>query len=62
MDYKVHLKSPASDEALKELVDVVERQCPLLDTITREVKVTGQVRINDNLDYVGAGSYLAQQG
>ena len=61
MDYHVHLKSPASDEQLKELIDIVERQCPLLDTLTREVKVTGKVNINDRLEYVGAGSYLAQQ-
>jgi uncharacterized OsmC-like protein len=61
MDYQVHLKSPASDEQLKELVDIVERQCPLLDTLTREVKVTGKVKINEHLEYVGAGSYLEQR-
>jgi uncharacterized OsmC-like protein len=62
MDYHVHLKSPASDEALKELIDIVERQCPLLDTLTRGVKVTGKVNINDRVEYIGAGSYLAQRG
>ena len=62
MDYQVHMKSPASAEKLKELVDVVERQCPLLDTITRGFKVTGKVNINDQLEYTGAGSYLAQRG
>jgi len=62
MDYHVHLKSPASDEELKHLIDVVERQCPLLDTLTRDVKVTGKVNINDRMEYVGAGSYLAQRG
>jgi uncharacterized OsmC-like protein len=61
MEYHVHLKSPASDEALKELIDVVERQCPLLDTLTRGVKVTGKVNINDRVEYVGAGSYLDQR-
>jgi len=61
MDYHVHLKSPASDEELKNLIDVVERQCPLLDTLTRDVKVTGKVNINDRVEYVGAGSYLAQR-
>ena len=62
MEYHVHLKSPATDEQLKELIDVVERQCPLLDTLTREITVTGKVNINDRIEYVGAGSYLAQQG
>jgi len=62
VDYHVHLKSPASDEELKGLIDVVERQCPLLDTLTREIKVTGKVNINDRVEYVGTGSYLTQQG
>ncbi len=62
MDYYVHLKSPASDEEIKNLVDVVERQCPLLDTLTRGIKVNGKVNINDQLEYVGAGSYLDQRG
>jgi putative redox protein len=62
MDYHVHLKSPASDEALKNLIDVVERQCPLLDILTRGIKVSGKVNINDRVEYVGAGSYLAQRG
>lgn len=61
MDYHVHLKSPASDEELKQLIDVVERQCPLLDTLTRDIKVSGKVNINDRVEYVGAGSYLAQR-
>lgn len=58
----MYLQSSTSDEALKELIDVVERQCPLLDTLTRGVKVTGKVNINDRAEYVGAGSYLAQHG
>ena len=62
LDYHVHLKSPASDEQLKELIDIVERQCPLLDTLTRNVQVTGKVNINDRIEYVGAGSYLEQRG
>ena len=62
MDYHVQLKSPASDEELKKLVDMVERQCPLLDTLTRSIEVTGKVNINNRVEYVGAGSYLDQRG
>jgi putative redox protein len=62
MDYHVQLKSPASDEELKKLVDMVERQCPLLDTLTRGIEVTGKVNINNRVEYVGAGSYLDQRG
>ena len=38
----------------------VEYQCPLLKTLTRSVKVTGKVKFNDAVDYVGAGSYVDQ--
>ena len=55
-------KSPASDEELKNVVDVVERQCPLLDTLTRGIEVKGKININDRVEYVGAGSYLDQRG
>ena len=60
MSYDVHIKSPAPVEDLKRLVDAVEYQCPLLDTLTRSVKVTGKVKFNDAVDYVGAGSYVDQ--
>ena len=60
MSYDVHIKSPAPVEDLKRLVDTVEYQCPLLDTLTRRVEVTGKVKFNDAVDYVGAGSYVDQ--
>jgi len=58
----VHLISPESAVQLRELVDGVERQCPSLDTITRGVTITGTVEINDPLECIGVGSYLAQCG
>ena len=61
MSYDVHIKSPAPVQDLKRLVDTVEYQCPLLDTLTRSVKVTGKVKFNDSVDYVGAGSYVDQR-
>jgi uncharacterized OsmC-like protein len=61
MRYDVRIKSPAPVADLKRLVDMVENQCPLLDTLTRSVKVTGRVKFNDTVDYVGAGSYLDQK-
>ena len=48
-------------ESPKRLVDTVENQCPLLDTLTRGVKVTGKVKFNDSVEYVGAGSFLDQR-
>ena len=58
MSYDVRIKSSAPVEDLKRLVDTVENQCPLLDTLTRSVEVTGKVNINDAVD---AGSYLHQK-
>ncbi len=61
VSYDVRIKSSAPVEDLKRLVDTVENQCPLLDTLTRGVKTTGKVNFNDNVHYVGAGSYLDQK-
>jgi uncharacterized OsmC-like protein len=61
MSYHVHLKSSAPEADLQRLVDTVEAQCPLLDTLTRPVKVSGKVTMNGGTEYQGAGSYLAQR-
>jgi len=61
MSYQVHIKSSAPQADLRRLVDTVEAQCPLLDTLTRPVKVTGKVTLNGGTDYQGAGSYTAQR-
>ncbi|MGH8670959.1 MAG: OsmC family protein [Burkholderiales bacterium] len=53
ISYHVKIKSPASEEQLKRLVDAVEKQCPILDTLTRAIKVTGKATINGATDYVG---------
>ena len=44
--YETTLKSPASEEALRQLVEAVESHCPVLDTLVRPVEVTGKVTIN----------------
>ncbi len=61
MSYHVHIKSSAPEADLQRLVDTVEAQCPLLDTLTRPVKVTGKVTLNGGTDYRGAGSYMEQR-
>lgn len=44
--YETVLKSPASEEELRKLVEAVESHCPVLDTLVRPVEVTGKVTIN----------------
>ena len=61
MSYHVHIKSSAPEADLQRLVDTVEAQCPLLDTLTRPVKVTGKVTMSGGTEYQGAGSYTKQR-
>lgn len=44
--YETTLKSPASEEELRKLVEAVESHCPVLDTLVRPIEVTGRVTIN----------------
>lgn len=46
IQYKTTIKSPADEATLKNLVATVEGHCPVLDTLTRAVEVTGEVSCN----------------
>ena len=46
--YATTIKSPADDAAIRQLVDTVESHCPVYDTLTRPIEVTGEVTINGN--------------
>lgn len=48
------IESPASDEELKQLVNAVEAQCPILDTLVRPITVTGSATINGKPGYEAA--------
>lgn len=45
--YETVLKSPASEEELRKLVEAVESHCPVLDTLVRPIEVTGKVTLNN---------------
>jgi putative redox protein len=47
IDYVTKLKSKASPEQLEALIATVGKQCPVLDMLTRQVKVTGSTIINN---------------
>ncbi len=40
--FETNIKSPASPEQIRKLVETVESHCPVLDTITRSVEVSGE--------------------
>ncbi len=44
--YETTIESPADTETLNKLVAMVESHCPVYDTLTRAVEVTGMVSIN----------------
>ena len=48
------IESPASEEEIKQLVDAVEDQCPILDTLVRSVSVSGSATINGKSGYTPA--------
>ncbi|CAG0942280.1 MAG: hypothetical protein EFKGCFLK_02793 [Rhodocyclaceae bacterium] len=47
ISYETVLKSPASEEELRKLVEAVESHCPVLDTLVRPIEVTGKVTLNN---------------
>ncbi len=43
--YNTYLKSPADETELKKLADIVEKNCPVLDILSRPIPVEGNVKI-----------------
>lgn len=46
ISYETELKSSASEDQLRQLVQTVERHCPVLDTLQRPMQVDGKVNAN----------------
>jgi len=46
IDYEVEIKSPAPPEKIKQLVDIVNAHCPVLDTLRRPINVKYSARLN----------------
>lgn len=51
ISYESVIESPASEEQIKALVDAVEAQCPILDTLVRSIPVSGTATINGKSGY-----------
>ncbi len=54
LSFESIIESPASEEDIKKLVDAVEEQCPILDTLVRSIKVSGSATINGKSGYTAA--------
>jgi len=46
IEFETHIKSPASRESIRELIDRAERNCPIMDTVTRPVRSIGKAYLN----------------
>ena len=51
LSFESIIESPASEEDIKALVDAVEAQCPILDTLVRSIPVSGTATINGKPGY-----------
>ncbi|ODU51341.1 MAG: osmotically inducible protein OsmC [Thiobacillus sp. SCN 63-374] len=47
--FETEVNSPADAETLMKLVQTVESHCPVLDSLTRAIEVSGQVTLNGKL-------------
>ncbi len=52
LSFETHLRSSADEATLKKLIDAVEAQCPILDTLVRPIRVSGKAIINGGTEYV----------
>tara|TARA_R110002049_G_scaffold274200_3_gene452151 strand:- start:733 stop:1275 length:543 start_codon:yes stop_codon:yes gene_type:complete len=52
LSFVTHLSSSADEATLKKLIDAVEAQCPILDTLVRPIQVAGKVIMNGGSEYV----------
>ena len=46
INYSTNIKTNASNEQLAKLLESVEKQCPVLDILTRKVPITNSILIN----------------
>lgn len=44
--YETNIKSQADAEQIRQLIDAVESHCPVLDTISRPIEVSGESYLN----------------
>ena len=51
INYVTTIKSSATKEKLQMLVDAVQRQCPILDMLTRNVNINGSTTLDGKEEY-----------
>jgi len=46
ISFKTHIQSDADEETLMNLIEAVEEHCPVMDTILREISISGSAEVN----------------
>ncbi len=52
VSYETYIKSPAEESEIKKLIDTVEKNCPVLDILSRPIPVEGKVKITGTVNSV----------
>ena len=46
VEFETHIKSAACKESIMQLIEIAERNCPIMDSVTRPVRATGKAYLN----------------
>jgi len=50
ISYETTIQSSASESEIKNLIELVENHCPVLDTLQRPIPITGKVNIIQSVE------------
>lgn len=54
VEFETHITSAASRELILQLIDIAERNCPIMDSVTRPVRAIGKAYLNGDQIHVYA--------
>lgn len=46
ISFETNIVSDSDEETLKKLINTVEKHCPVMDTLSREISITGIAKVN----------------
>lgn len=46
ISFEANIESDADEETLKKLIETVEKHCPVMDTLLREIPISGVAKVN----------------
>lgn len=46
--FEAFIESPANEESIRTLVEIVEAHCPVMDTLIRPMSISGVAKLDEN--------------